>query len=331
MRADRLLSLLLLLHAKGRMTAEDLAAHLEVSERTIYRDISALGMAGIPICTQAGTNGGVFLDENYRLSLTGLTRSEIQALFVGAEVGPLADLGLAQASEATLFKLFAALPAMHRQEVEQLRQRFYIDPINWFHVAEAPSIFPLIQRAVWEDRQVEVTYQPVEGERTACTLDALALVAKANIWYLVGRKTSGELRNYRISRFGDFRLTDAHFQRDPAFDLAAYWKASNQNFERTMYEQYPPYPALILVAPEAFRHFPSYMGGRYQQIGEPGADGWIMLRVLFTSLDEARMRVLGLGAHVRVIEPPALHQTVIETAQAIVAFHTDLQPATSSI
>src|SRR5689334_12127743 len=150
MRADRLLSLMLLLHARGRMTAQQLADQLEVSERTIYRDIEALCTAGIPLYTQSGTSGGVFLEESYRVSLTGLSRAQVQSLFISGEARPLGDLGLGKALDDTLLKLFAALPSIHRDEVKRLRQRFYIDPANWFQIVEATSFFPALQQAVWE-------------------------------------------------------------------------------------------------------------------------------------------------------------------------------------
>src|SRR5262245_10995030 len=127
MRADRLISLMLVLHSKGRMTAQKLAEHLEVSERTIYRDVDALSTAGVPVYVQPGVNGGIVLDENYRISLTGLSRAEVQALFVSSNAGPLADLGMDKAVEDTLLKLFAALPSAHQAEVERLRSRFYVD------------------------------------------------------------------------------------------------------------------------------------------------------------------------------------------------------------
>ncbi|MBZ0287993.1 MAG: HTH domain-containing protein, partial [Anaerolineae bacterium] len=164
MRADRLISLMLLLHARGRMTAQTLAQQLEVSERTIYRDVDALGAAGVPIYVQPGVNGGIFLDEHYRISLTGLTRAEVQSLFVSSSTPPLADLGLDNAVQATLLKLFAALPLPHQAEVERLRSRFHIDPANWFQVIEPSDTFPLLQQAVWEDRAVSIRYQVVEGE-----------------------------------------------------------------------------------------------------------------------------------------------------------------------
>ena len=319
MRADRLLSLMLMLGAQGRQTAQALAERLEVSERTIYRDLDALSAAGIPVYAQSGVNGGVFLDENYRISLTGFSRSDIQSLFVSTDAGPLADLGLAK--DDSLLKLFAALPVIQRREVERLRQRFFIDPTNWFQIAEVPSIFPILQQAVWEDRLVHVTYQPVEGSSGERLLEAYALVAKANIWYLVGRKPGGELRNFRASRFESAILSDDSFVRDPDLDLPAYWKESCERYEQISMNRAPPYPTLLRVHPKAFWYFPGYMNGRYEKIGTPDAEGWIMVRAVFDSIDHARTQVLGFGTHAEAIEPPELAQTVIETAEAIVQFH----------
>jgi predicted DNA-binding transcriptional regulator YafY len=323
MRADRLLSLMLLLNSRGRMTARELAAELEVSERTVYRDIDALCAAGVPLYTQPGTNGGISLDEHYRVSLTGLSRPEVQSLFVsnfGSEdTGPLADLGLGRALEDSLLKLFAALPDIHRSEVERMRQRFFIDPTNWFQIHETPSVFPVIQRAVWEDRVLRVRYQPVEDAAGERMIEAYALVAKANIWYLVGRKPGGEMHSYRVSRFREAELTEERFKREPGFDVAAYWSAACEAFEGRMRETFPPYSAVLSVAPGALWFFPGYMEGRYTQVGEPDERGWITLRVLFDTLGEARMRVLGLGTGVRVCEPEELRREVFAMARSIVA------------
>lgn len=195
MRADRLISLLLNLHAKGRMTAAVLAKHLEVSERTIYRDLDALSAAGVPVYTQPGQNGGIFLDEGYRVALTGLSLAEVRALFVSSEAGPLNDLGLSKAVEGTLLKMMAALPQPQRREAERVRQRLHIDPKNWFQITEISPLLPQLQRAVWDDHVIEVDYQPIGGRYGRRELEAYALVAKANLWYLVARKSGGEMRN----------------------------------------------------------------------------------------------------------------------------------------
>jgi predicted DNA-binding transcriptional regulator YafY len=321
MRADRLISLVLLLRARGRMTAQTLAEELEVSERTIYRDLDALSAAGIPVCTLAGTNGGVYLDEAYRHSLTTLSRAEVQSLFIASGIGPLQDLGLARASEESHLKLLEDLPHVHRAEVERMRQRFYIDPANWFQRSQPSPYFALLQQAVWEDRPVWITYQPVETPESERQVDAYALVAKANVWYLVGKKQQGPLHNYRIARLKGARLADGHFQRDPAFDLPSYWEASCRQFEEENYYKHPPYQAVFKVHPAAYWYFPGYLEGRYEQIEAADEAGWVTLRLTVDSMEEARMRALGLGAYVRVIAPDALRASIIETARAVVEFY----------
>jgi predicted DNA-binding transcriptional regulator YafY len=325
MRADRLLSLMLLLRARGRTTAQDLARHLEVSERTIYRDLDALSTAGIPVYAQPGTNGGVFLDENYRITLTGLSSAELQSLFLTSNAKPLGDLGLDKAVEDSLLKLFAALPSSHRSEVERLQQRFYIDPTNWFQWVEPSPFLPLLQQAVWEDRRVEIVYQVVEGETSNRIVDAYGLVAKVNIWYLVARNRKGDMRYYRLARLRDMKLTDEHFKRQTDFDLATFWKVTCETFERDSLYASPPYEALVRVHPKGFSYFPSWMNGHYEQIGEADSEGWVKLRTSFESIEVARMRLLGLGTYIEVLEPAELRQTIIETAQAVVAFHAEKQ------
>ncbi len=323
MRADRLLSIMLLLHARGRLTVQELAAQLEVSQRTIYRDVEALSIAGIPVYTQPGVNGGVFLDDHYRLALTGLSTPEVQALFLSTAGGPLGDLGLSGAVRGTLLKLFAALPTAQRSAVEQFRQRFYIDPSNWFQVVEPSPFFALLQQAVWDERLLHVRYQPVEGRQTSQVVEPYGLVAKANIWYLVGKKQHGDMRNYRIGRLQEVDLLDAVFERDPAFDLGAYWRESCAQYEREGLAQNPPYHTVLRVHHDAFWYFPAYMEGYYRQLAPPDADGWLMLEVSFASLSEARMRVLGLGAKIRVLQPRELYDTVIATARAVLALDAE--------
>lgn len=323
MRADRLLSLMLLLQARGRMTAQDLAETLEVSERTIYRDIDALSVAGVPVYTQPGTNGGVFLDENYRISLTGLSKPEVLSLFASSGPGPLKDIGLDKAVEDTLLKLFAALPSMHRGEVEHMRQRLYIDPSHWFEVVEPLPFLSLLQQAVWEDRVIEVSYRRAEGELFAGQIEPYALIAKANVWYLVGRKMTGDMRTYRAGRFEKVQLTGEIFDRPPEFDLLAYWEESTQSFQQKMTQDFPPYPATLSIKATHLWYFETFLFGRYHQLTEPDENGWVTIRVNFFSVDDARGRVLGVGQHIRVIEPAELRQDVMAVSRAVLRLYDE--------
>lgn len=322
MRADRLISLMLTLYARGRMTAQELAEQLEVSERTIYRDIDALSMAGVPVYTQPGSGGGIFLDEDYRVSLTGLSRVEVQSLFVSAAVRPLHDLGMDGAVENSLMKLFAALPAIQRQEVERARQRLYIDGGSWFRTEHAPPSLPALQAAVWDDRRVHLRYIDSEGNIKARTVDAVALVAKANMWYLVARRDDGTYRNYRAARCEEVQILDERFERDPSFELGRYWVQSVAHYEQNATALNPPYIARLRVHPDLFWVITTFLNGRFiREDSTNDPDGWICVRVEFTDIYEGRMRALGLSVFCEVLEPAELRRFVIQTARDVLTFY----------
>jgi predicted DNA-binding transcriptional regulator YafY len=318
MRADRLITLMLLLNARGQMTANQLAAELEVSERTIYRDLEALSGAGVPVCTQSGVNGGVQLDAHYRVTLNGLSREEAQALFISNDLQPLRDLGLGSAN--TLLKLIAGLPGHHRSDVERMQGRFHIDTANWFQVVEPQPFLPLLQKAIWEDLRVIISYQAVQDEPRTRLLEAYGLVAKANIWYLVAKKpetTLDTMHSYRLSRFLSVELADSTFNRDANFDLAAYWRDACARFEESAHYFNPPYTVRLRVDACMAWYFTAYMEGHYQKISM--GEGWTTLSAAFDSCEEARRRLLGLGTHVEILEPAELRRGMIAMAAEILA------------
>lgn len=326
MRADRLLSLMLLLHSRGRMTAPELAVALEVSERTIYRDVEALSYAGIPVYTQSGPQGGIFLDENYRISLTGLSRHEIQSLFIGSDAGPLRDLGLDRVVEDTLLKLLAALPAPQRNEAERLRQRIYIDASSWFASSEPAPFLSELQQAVWEDYEISVSYQRADASLTERVLRPYGLVAKNNVWYLVAAQPDGAMRMFRISRMQAVALTGNTFERPPDFDLESHWKEASRQFvqqtrEAQSKEEDDECQALIRVHPELAVFFFSDLSGHYSRDREPDADGWVTFRVTFPSLRMARWRVISGGTWAEALSPPELCEGIAQTARAILEMY----------
>ncbi len=327
MRADRLLSIVLLLNARGRLTARQLAAELHVSERTIYRDVEALSLAGVPICTLAGPDGGLFLDEGYRVTLTGLNADQVRALFAASGAGPLGDLGLAGAHADSQLKLLAALPATQRAEAERVRQRIYIDPTLWFQSSEGLPFIQDLQRAVWEDRRVRIEYHAVETAWRPRELEAYGLVAKANVWYFIGRKPDGDWRSYRLGRLRNVEVLGARFDRDPAFDLVAFWRSACAMFEREATTRVPPCVATLRVHVTGDWYFPGFLEGRYRRLTDPDATGWSTLQVTFASRDEARARILGLGTSVAVIDPPDLGEEVRDIARAIVERRAPPEPS----
>lgn len=310
MRADRLLSIMLILQSQGKTTTAALAEKLEVSRRTILRDIEALSIAGVPVHTEAGHGGGVYLDEHYRVSLTGLKEAEVRALFVSTHSGPLQDIGLGQAAEATLLKLFAALPSLHRQEAERIQQRIHLDPAWWWHKGETLPYLETLKTAVFGDYCVQVRYKRGDESVSERIVEPYSLVAKASVWYLIARR-DGELRTYRVSRFMWVEVLDVRFKRDEAFDLDTYWHSHTSEFVASM-----PYFAFTLRLTAARVQFMNwYASGRYT-IRDISPDGAVLIvDVRLSSLEEARMLVLGLGTDAEVIEPDELREAVLLQAK----------------
>lgn len=314
MRADRLLSLVLLLQRHRHLTARELAESLGVTERTIYRDIDALSMAGVPVYTRSGPDGGCFLDEQYRSSLNWFTGAELQTLLYAGSAAPLSALGMQQAMDDAILKLLALLPGRHQREAEAMRQRLYLDPSGWYGTTESHPSLPLLKEAVWTDTVIEADYENWDGERQRRTLAPYSLVYKADRWYLVARsQRSGTVRTYRVSRLTDVTLGDAQFERDPGFDIAAYWADAAAQFMSRL----PGYPVTLRARPAAMIYFRSALAGRYDVLDE-NAD-WLLLRVHYTVFEEARSSVLGLGTEAEVVEPTALHTAVVAQARAIAA------------
>lgn len=320
MRADRLLTILLLLQARGRMTAQQLADEVEVCQRTIYRDMEALSGAGVPIYADRGAGGGFALLDRYRTTLTGLNRDEVRALFMVNIPGPLAQLGLGDELKAAWLKLSAALPEARRPEEILVRQRFYIDSTWWFQAEEPVPHLPILQKAVWQDRRLHLTVRLPRNTVREWLVDPYALVAKAGVWYLVCKR-DGQIRVYRVSEVLAAHVTDTGFDRPADFDLADYWTRWCADYEGRR----PSYPVLARVSPGLIPHLPELFGDpirrAVQEADLPDAEGWLTLVLPFETFEAARTRVLGLGRAVEVLEPLALRESVMDFASQIVAFY----------
>ncbi|MFN2225735.1 MAG: helix-turn-helix transcriptional regulator [Anaerolineae bacterium] len=325
MRADRLLSMLMLLQARGRLTAEQLAAELEVSVRTIYRDLDALSAAGVPVYAERGPGGGCALLEEYRTTLTGLTPDEVRALFMLSIPAPLAELGLGPELKAALRKLAAALPAARRDDEARARQRFHLDPVGW---AEAPEPVPhlrTLHRAVWGDRCLDLVYRLPFNARGEWSVEPYGLVAKAGTWHLVCRR-DGVLRVLYVGRIVDTALGATTFQRPPDFDLAAFWADWCAAVEASR----GSYPVTVRVAPQLVPWLPHYFGSAVSTAGirdrlaaaPSSGDEWLTLTLTFESLEEARDRFLVFGGAVEVLAPRALRAAVADyAAQTVALYH----------
>ena len=333
MRADRLLSLLMLLQARGRMTAQALAMELEVSERTIYRDIDALSAAGVPVYGEAGPQGGYALLDSYRTNLTGLTEDEVRALFMLSIPAPLAELGVSQELKAALLKLSASLPAARRSDEGRVRQRIHLDWVSW-HQPEGPvPHLQTIHRAVWQDRRLHITYSleiPSSVKQFERLVDPYGLVAKAGIWHLVCAG-DGRMRALRVSQILDAHIAGERFQRPTGFDLATFW----EQWCARQAESRPSYRVTARVSPIIIPFLPHYFGEPIHaviaQAGPPDAEGWITLTLPFETARAARERILGFGGAVEVLEPEPLRKSVIDYATQIVTFYSRVANSPDSL
>lgn len=319
MRASRLLSVLLLLQNRGRMTAEELAAELEVSVRTVYRDIEALSAAGVPVYADRGRTGGYRLVAGYRTRLTGLNEEEAQALALAGVPAAAAELGLGTVLAAAQLKVLAALPEDLRARAARLAERFLLDVPGWFRGVESPPELAQIAEAVWESRRVTVRYRRWGDREVTRTLDPLGLVLKAGNWYLAAR-CDGTDRTYRVSRIIEWRETGEPFARPAHFDLAAYWQEWSEQFERRLY----PRVAVVRLSPLGRDLVPFYLGAVGARAlretgGEPDEDGWSMVELPVEPGGPALGQLLRFGPELQVLTPADLRAQVAEAVAKMAA------------
>lgn len=313
MRADRLLSMLMLLQTRGRLTARQLATELEVSERTIYRDVTALNAAGIPVYTEGGPGGGVSLIENYQTDLTGLRPEEVQALSMLNIPEPLVRLGVGQELKAALLKLSAAIPSSMRENQEQARQRILLDAAWWFQPEDPTPYLQTIQQAVWQEHLLQITFRGDFNATSEQMVAPYGLVAKASIWYLVFC-WEGHIRARRVSRIVSAVLHSHSFERPANFDLAAFWEKWCTDYENDR----PRYEVRALVSPELAERLPQLIGEKQPEpLNTPPAlqrEIWQAVTLTFENFETARTHILGYGGAIEVLEPLALRRSVADFA-----------------
>ncbi|MFI9063816.1 helix-turn-helix transcriptional regulator [Streptomyces sp. NPDC053429] len=306
MRASRLVTLLLLLQNRGRMTAQQLAEELEVSVRTVYRDVAALGAAGIPLYGDAGHLGGYRLLEGYRTRLTGLTADEAQAAFLAALPGTAAELGLGEALATAQLKLRAALPAELREHAGRIQERFLLDAPGWYGGADRTPHLAAVAAAVWARRAVVLRYRrwraPEEIERR---VEPYGLVLKAGRWYVVAGGPSG-IRTYRVDQISELRSLEEEFAVPDGFDLAAYWNSYLIDFQGRLHTG----EALVRLTAE---------GARRLGVTPTEGRGWTETRVPIESIDHAHGEFFRLGSDIEVMAPAELRDRIAGTVRTLAA------------
>ncbi|GAA3226722.1 WYL domain-containing protein [Nonomuraea helvata] len=319
-RASRLVSILLLLQTRGRMTAQDLADRLEVSVRTIYRDVESLHTAGIPLYGDAGPKGGYQLLDGYRTKLTGLTADEAESLFLAGLPGPAAELGLGAVVTAAQLKLMAALPVELRDRAGRIQERFHLDAPTWYRDREPVTYLSAVADAVWNERRIQVRYRrwkaPQEVERR---LDPYGLVVKAGRWYLVAR-AGEDVRTYRVSQILDLHPLPEGFTRPDGFDLAAYWQAYLAEFEaRLRWGE-----AVVRLSPSGLERLadlmtPGVVAAARESAEPPDEEGWTRVTVPIESIEHALGEFLRLGTDAEVLAPTELRERMGAAAAEIAA------------
>ena len=317
MRASRLLSLLLLLQTRGRLTAQELAQELEVSVRTVYRDVEALGAAGVPLFADRGPTGGYQLLDGYRTRLTGLTGDEAASLALAGMPGPAAELGLGAALAAAQLKLQAALPASLRDRTERVGERFHLDPSGWDRERDDVQHLAAVAGAVWEERRIAVTYERWDRSANETTLEPLGLVLKTDAWYLVARGAD-KVRTYRVSRLRALTPLDETFDRPADFDLADFWRSWSERFQASLYHgeatvRFSPraQQLLFLLGPHVYR-------AARERAEAPDADGWIRTTIPIESLQHAEVDLLRFGAEAEILAPTELRERLAAAAEAMI-------------
>lgn len=321
MRSSRLLSILLLLQTRGRMTAEALAAEFEVSVRTIYRDIDQLSAAGTPVYADRGRSGGFQLLDGYRTRLTGLTDEEAETLFLGGLSGPAAQMGFSGAVTTMQLKLLAALPPERQAAAERLAGRFHLDPVGWYQDAEEAERLPAIAQAVWNSRRIRVRYESWKGE-VERDLEPLGLILKGGLWYLAARPVaspSSEPRTYRISNILDLVVGEEAFERPDGFVLAQWWSAAAKRFEAEIFTG----EARLRLTRMGLKRLARLGVEQARRAAEArvGPDGWAETTVPIESVAHAATDFLRLGAEAEVLEPDTLRAAMQDIAARLGALY----------
>ncbi|MCX5396586.1 YafY family protein [Streptomyces sp. NBC_00102] len=322
MRAARLITMVLLLQSRPGMTAAELAAELEVSERTVLRDAAALSEAGVPVYAERGRTGGYHLVDGYRTRLTGLARGEAEALFLSGLPTALRDLGLQDAASAARLKVAAALTPALRDTPRTVAGRFHLDAPGWFQDPVAPALLPALAEAVRDDLTLRTRYRRGGAEADRALLP-YGLVLKAGVWYLCARvadpvepsSVQDGFRVYRVDRFVSAEPDGGRFERDADFDLAGFWAERSARFARSLLAS----EVTVRVSGAGAGRLPHLVDRRAAEealaaAGPPDGDGWRTVTLPVESPQVAYEQLLALGAEAEVLAPPALRARFREAA-----------------
>ncbi|KZE69000.1 transcriptional regulator [Fictibacillus phosphorivorans] len=313
MRADRLISILLLLQNHEKMTTKALATELEVTERTIHRDMEALSAAGIPVLAERGKHGGWRLIDQYRTRLTGLKENEMKTLFLSPSFQLLSDLGFTKDWKEARQKLLATVPNALQTQANEMWNRIHIDTDTWRQSTQEVSSLTVLQQAIWEERKLQMSYEKGNKELSERIVEPLGLVAKGRTWYLVAI-SNGVIKNFKVSRIKTASLTDKTFIRPSDFQLAEYWDQSKQSFINNL----PTFEVEVEASPSIIKRLT--FTGRFVQVHNTEfqlENGWTSVKLTFDTEQEAKEYILGFGDQIRIVHPTSLIEDVRKMAESV--------------
>ncbi len=314
MRTSRLLSLLILLQTRGRVTADALAAEFRVSVRTIYRDVDELAAAGIPVQSDRGPGGGFHLLDGYRTRLTGLAADEAEAMMLIGLPAQAAALGLGPSADQARGKLLAALPAGMDEGAGRMGARFHLDPVDWYRAAVPVEFLPAMARAVLDQRIVKITYESWTSTRERL-VEPLGIVLKAGSWYVVAAMR-GKIATFKVANIRALEMQTGTFRRPARFDLAAWWAESLRRFEAGL----RPHTAQLRATQLGLQRLAmlgAYAAEAVARAGAGDRTGWAPLDFPYEHTDQAALALLGIGPEVRVVAPVPLRTRLRELAQRV--------------
>jgi predicted DNA-binding transcriptional regulator YafY len=299
------------------MTADELAEELEVSVRTIYRDATSLQIAGVPLVSESGHDGGYELSGGYRTNLTGFTTDEAAALFLAGTPGLASELGMGDAASAVRHKLVAALPAEQRQSATRMSRSFHLDAPGWFQHFDRPTHLATVTDAVLGQHRIQILYSSWERESTKM-LDPYGLVQKGGRWYLVAASTSRGSRpsTYRVDQIADITVLDDTFTRPDDFDLAAYWNESLRSFR----ERLRSGTAVVRFTPHGIASYRELTTEPAELTGDE-VDGWVTAKIPIESIGDAHHLLWKIGADVEVLEPLELRSLITDAARGLASLY----------
>jgi predicted DNA-binding transcriptional regulator YafY len=319
MRASRLLSMLILLQLRGRLTAEELAKEFGITARTVYRDIDSLNAAGIPVYGDRGPGGGFQLVDGYRTRLTGLAADEAEAMFLMGMPGLATELGLGTPASSAGNKLLASLPASLSAGAKRIGARFYFDSADWYHTAQLYEHLPAITRAVLDQRVAVFKYQSWK-QRREWRVGPLGLVMKAGSWYLVAR-SGGHDRIYKVLNMSELTITKHGFERPADFNLEAFWRTDLKRFETAL----RPNTAVLRASSTGLTRLSmlgAFAADAVRAASAPDANGWSRLELPIERSEHTALALLGAGPEVEVLGPATLRSQIYQLATRVANCHS---------